>query len=316
MSSNFEIRRFFRPYQPSFSRNTMNAAYREIYPDEKLHDQIYCYWELSSLKSVETEFVYRVVADGCNDIFFQLDDPNESFVAGFYNRYTEFSIGKKFRYIGIRFMPGMFAPLFSVDAKYLINKTEKLEDVTKTVSLYIRDSFSSRNTFPEITTKLDSFFIRLFSKNSVILDSRFDYAFRRIIAHSGNLRIEKDLQNSLSSRQLRRYFELYIGDTGKTFSKVIRFQQLLNAGLSKQNIGTLFHDFGYYDQAHFIRDFTRMYGVTPGKAFDQVNNILSIKSEQYHLIYYRHKQCRIKFHEASQCPIFTIPIYILRLYFD
>jgi AraC-like DNA-binding protein len=278
MSSNFEIRQLFRPYQPSFSRNINNVAYREIYPDEKLYDQIYCYWELRSLKSIETEFVYRVVADGCNDIFFQLDDPDESFVAGFYNRYTEFSIGKEFRYIGIRFLPGMFAPLFYIDAKDLINRTEKLEDVTKTVSAYIRDYFSDKDTFSEIKTKLDSFFIGLFSKNSEILDSHFNYAIRRIITQSGNLRIEKDLQNSLSSRQLRRYFELYIGDSAKTFSKVIRFQQLLNAVLSKNNTCTLFHDFGYYDQAHFIRDFSRMYGVTPGKAFDWKNDLLSIKT--------------------------------------
>ncbi|HPA64678.1 MAG TPA: helix-turn-helix domain-containing protein [Spirochaetota bacterium] len=278
MSSTFEIRRFFRPYQPSFSRNIKDVAYREIYPDEKLYGQIYCYWELRSLKSIETEFVYRVVADGCNDIFFLLDDPNESFAAGFYNRYTEFSIGKEFRYIGIRFLPGMFAPLFSIDAKDLINRTEKLADVSKTVSAYIRDYFSDKDTFSEIKIKLDSFFIGLFSKNSVILDSHFDYAIRRIITQSGNLRIEKDLQNSLSSRQLRRYFELYIGDSVKTFSKVIRFQQLLNAGLSTNNISKLFHDFGYYDQAHFIRDFTRMYGVTPGKAFDGKNDLLSIKT--------------------------------------
>ena len=64
-------------------------------------------------------------------------------------------------------------------------------------------------------------------------------------------------------------FEYYIGDTAKTFSKVVRFQHVLNAKPSSDSLrkSKLFYDAGYYDQAHFIKEFRNFYGVTPSKAF-------------------------------------------------
>lgn len=81
--------------------------------------------------------------------------------------------------------------------------------------------------------------------------------------------IENDLNTGISSRQLRRLFDFYIGDTAKTFSKVVRFQNILRANPSSQSLrqNKLFFDVGYYDQAHFIKEFKNFYGVTPSKAF-------------------------------------------------
>jgi transcriptional regulator GlxA family with amidase domain len=81
--------------------------------------------------------------------------------------------------------------------------------------------------------------------------------------------VEKELDTGLSARQLRRLFDFYIGDTAKTFAKVVRFQNILNAKPSTQSLrqNKLFFDAGYYDQAHFIKEFKNFYGVTPSKAF-------------------------------------------------
>jgi AraC-like DNA-binding protein len=80
--------------------------------------------------------------------------------------------------------------------------------------------------------------------------------------------IQADLDIGLSPRQLRRYFEYYIGDTAKTFSQVVRFQHILNATPSTQSLkqNKIFFDLGYYDQAHFIKEFKKFYGVPPAKA--------------------------------------------------
>ena len=84
----------------------------------------------------------------------------------------------------------------------------------------------------------------------------------------GVLNIEKDLNTGISPRQLRRLFKYYIGDSAKTFAKVVRFQNILRAKPSKQSLqqNKLFYE-GYYDQAHFIKEFKNFYGVTPGVVY-------------------------------------------------
>jgi methylphosphotriester-DNA--protein-cysteine methyltransferase len=115
----------------------------------------------------------------------------------------------------------------------------------------------------------DDYFTALISKATFDDDPRFYKALAVILKNSGVLNIEKDLDTGISARQLRRLFEFYIGDSAKTFSKVVRFQNILRAKPSQQSLreNKLFYDNGYFDQAHFIKDFKNFYGVTPGKAF-------------------------------------------------
>jgi AraC-like DNA-binding protein len=90
-----------------------------------------------------------------------------------------------------------------------------------------------------------------------------------ILQSAGVLNVERDLDVGLSPRQLSRLFEYYTGDTVKSFSKIVRFQNYIRkqsaSGSPEQ--GQHYLDAGYYDQAHFIKEFKRLYGTTPFKAF-------------------------------------------------
>jgi len=265
----FNIRILYRPLQPTVKQTEQTVSYREILPDGRIENFIYCYWELKTNKILENEFVYRVVADGCIDIFFRLDDPGENFVMGFCRKYTEFLLSDYFHYIGIRFFPGIFPAIFKIDAKELSNRFERLELVVKETSAFINNSFSLRDSLEDIKIKLDDYFINNLIKSEITIDPRFQNALKIIFDNSGVLNVQTDLDTGLSPRQLRRYFDFYIGDTPKTFSKVVRFQNILKAKPSTQSLrqNKLFYDTGYFDQAHFIKEFKNFYGVTPGKVF-------------------------------------------------
>lgn len=269
MQSNFNIRQLYRPVQPTVKQAGESVSYREFLPDDRLSAIIYCYWELKTNQRLQDSFTYRVVADGCIDIFFQLENPSENFVMGFCKKYTEFPLDNSFHYIGIRFLPTMFPALFKVDAKELSNRFERLEIVIKEMSKFITDNFSDRDDFATIKIKLDTYFITLIENANTILDSRFQNALSIILKNFGVVNVQTDLDIGLSQRQLRRYFEFYVGDTAKTFSQVVRFQNILNAKPSTQSLrqSKIFFDMGYYDQAHFIKEFKNFYGVTPSKAF-------------------------------------------------
>ena len=269
MQNDFNIRRHYRPVQPTVKQAGQSVSYREVLPDDRLSNIIYCYWELKTNARLQDPFTYRVVADGCIDIFFQLDNPSENFVMGFCKKYTEFPLDNYFHYIGIRFLPTMFPALFKVDAKQLSNRFKRLEIVIIGTSKFITDNFSVKDDFAAIKSKLDNYFIGFIKNANTDLDSRFQNALKIILKNFGVVNVQSDLDIGLSQRQLRRYFEFYVGDTAKTFSQVVRFQNILNAKPSTQSLrqNKIFFDLGYYDQAHFIKEFKNFYGVTPTKAF-------------------------------------------------
>ncbi len=268
---NPEIRKLYQPSQPTVTQSGTDVQYREVIPHTALQNIIYCYWELKTLQPLSTDFIYRVVADGCIDILFELDKPKNNFVTGLSTSYIEFPLAPSFHYLGVRFLPTGFPLLFNIKASELTNRFEELETLAPRVSRFIASEFDEAMSLEEITPKLDQFFLKLQSGNGKEVDGRFYQAFQTILANYGNISIEKGLDTGISPRQLRRLFEFYVGDSAKTFSKIVRFQQLLYAKPSAERLRKekLFYDVGYYDQAHFIKEFKTLFGTTPSRAFNQ-----------------------------------------------
>lgn len=264
-----EIRHLYTPIQPSVRQSADQVTYQELVPHSSLQPYIYCYWQLKTTQALTAQFNYRVVADGCIDIFFELSNPTENFVMGFCKKYTEFALGNTFNYIGVRFLPTMFPQLFKVNAAALSNRFEHLHAVHPQTASFITTHFDESQQLACIAPVFDRYFIEWLHTTEIDNDPRLYNALSIILSKCGVLDIEKDLDTGISSRQLRRLFEYYIGDTAKTFSKVVRFQNILRAKPSAQSLrqNKLFFNNGYYDQAHFIKEFKNFYGVTPSKAF-------------------------------------------------
>ncbi len=62
------LRPYYHPMQSVIPAEEKEVTYTEFLPCEALHSFIYCYWELKSPPR-NTPFCYRVVADGCIDLF-------------------------------------------------------------------------------------------------------------------------------------------------------------------------------------------------------------------------------------------------------
>jgi hypothetical protein len=263
------IRGLYLPVQPTVKQSGERVTYHEFLPDTALQGIIYCYWQLRTSAPLDEPFLYRVVADGCIDIFFELNNPAENFVMGFCKKYTEFPLENSFDYVGVRFLPTMFPQLFKINAAELSNRFENLKVVVPGTAQFIAARFEAGLPAAEIKRRFDDYFLHFAAKTDFNHDARFYEALSIILQNSGVLNVEKDLDTGLSPRQLRRLFKYYIGDSAKTFSQVVRFQNILRAKPSQQSLreNKLFYDNGYYDQAHFIKEFKNLYGVTPGKAF-------------------------------------------------
>lgn len=265
------IRQLYTPIQPAARKIGGKVNYNEFLPNVKLQNFIYCYWQLESSQKLIDEYKYRVVSDGCIDVFFELENPQENYVMGFSKTFVEFPLEDKFIYIGIRFLPTIFTQIFKTNAEELSSRCENLHFVVPKLSRFIVENFHDKLAIEELVQILDCYFLQVVYQNTLMDDSRLYSALEIILKKKGMLHIEKDLDVGISSRQLRRLFEFYIGDSAKTFSKVVRFQNILNAKLSKQELKytNLLYDSGYFDQSHFIREFKGFYGETPSVVFNE-----------------------------------------------
>lgn len=263
------IKDYYKPIQPTVKSDNGEIVYQEIRPNIEIEKFVYCFWQLKTQKPLNQPFTYRVVSDGCIDIFFDHNQPNQNFVMGFCRKYTEFSIGNTFDYIGIRFLPCAFPILFGVDAKTLSNQSQGLKFVSHDLSNWISSEIKPLVSFENITIHLNEKLIDIAEKQNFQFDQRFFNSLNLIFQKNGFLDTEKDLNTGLSPRQLRRIFNFHIGTTAKSFSNVVRFQHILNAKPSKQSLKEkkLYFDVGFFDQAHFIKNFKTFYGVTPSVAF-------------------------------------------------
>lgn len=269
MNKKIDIRQFYTPIQPTVNQSADGVTYSEILPDSKLQNFIYCYWQLKTTKTLSEQFTYRVVADGCIDIIFELGNPQENAVMGFCKEFKEFPLYNSFHYIGVRFLPSMFPQLFKISAIELSNRVEDLQLIVPRLSQFIANSFSDKLNTQEIKRLFDSFFLKQVSQSKFDNDTRFYGAMEIVLNNFSAIDIEKDLQTGISPRQLRRLFAFYVGGTPKTFGNVVRFQNILKTNPSYENLqkNKTFFDAGYYDQSHFIKEFKKLYGITPSKAF-------------------------------------------------
>lgn len=269
MNISDQIRQLYHPIQPTIKQSEKNVTYQEIIPNQELQQFIYCYWQLKTKHPLTEQFNYRVVADGCIDIFFELNNPDNSFVMGFCKSYTEFPLENTFNYVGVRFLPTMFPQIFNINASELSNRYENLSTIAHETSLFISQKFNESQNLYQIKEQFDGYFYSKISEIIFKTDNRLYGALKIILQNYGVINIQHDLDIGISPRQLQRLFKYYIGDTPKTFSKVVQFQNILRAKPSNQSLkeNKLFYDVGYYDQAHFIKDFKNFYGVTPSIAF-------------------------------------------------
>ncbi len=264
-----KIRNLYAPIQPTVKKSGNQVSYQEFLPQTELLPFIYCYWELKTIAKLDNPFTYRVVTDGCIDIFFELHHPDNSYVMGFCKKYTEFPLESPFHYIGVRFLPTTFSQIFNIDASFLSNRFQPLSHVSPATSRFIGDYFDRDITSQQIPFIFDQYFLDAVDEKNFVLDSRLYSAIDVILKKCGIVNLATEINTGISERQLRRLFKYYIGDTPKSFSKVVQFQNILKTKPSSQSLrrSKLFYDFGYYDQAHFIKDFKNFYGVTPSRAF-------------------------------------------------
>lgn len=266
MADNYRMQGLFQPIQPAvFEDENSPMRYREYVPSAALKPHIYCYWALWTELETTAPFTYRIVSDGCVDLFINCRHFEDLNIAGTASSASTVLLEGKVSYFGIRFLPGGFYHLFKLPMKEIANKMVSAQEVCGNRLTVFESRFYAAQGLREKIAVTEAFLLRQVSIAEKTPDPRLRHVLEKIYQKGGQYRIETDLAHGISARQLRRIFDRHIGLGPKAFARVVRFQSALRAmrNIPQDKWGELSLDFGYYDQSHFIHDFRIFSGSPP-----------------------------------------------------
>ena len=266
--------------------------YQIYYPCEELKHFIQCYW---SLEATEQENIGKqvIVPDGHIEFVFHYGSLYKKFEGSMVAQFQPrcFLLGQLTRTLeifpsgdtgifAVRFFPGAAEPLLSLPVRSIENNEIDLEKIYgekgKEISLKITTSKEN----PERIRLIESFLLMLL-ENKREIDMELKYAIDAITKVNGNISVN-DVSDKVKvqRRQLERKFSKGVGFGPKKFIKMIRLQYALRLLLNNRfsNLADLTYKCGYFDQAHFIKDFKEFTGIPPTEFF---NNKASVYFKFY-----------------------------------
>ncbi|XLQ19644.1 MAG: DUF6597 domain-containing transcriptional factor [Candidatus Moraniibacteriota bacterium] len=237
----------------------------EFKPNSNLQKYIDAFW--FSRNTLGEVINWPVVPDGCSDIIFYLNNSkklegvNDTFVTGIMEEAQLIPIPSGMEFFGIRFKPGILFYLLGTDMSKLTNSMIELrklnEDIYKKLSI---DIFAENDEIVSIITPLLENIFEEHELNDDFLHALID------LTDNPNMMIDKlSSIYGLSSKNLERVFSKKMGLTPKKFARIMRFQKA-HKKISKEgleNLITVALSSGYFDQAHFNRDYKKLTGNNP-----------------------------------------------------
>lgn len=217
----------------------------------------------------------RVLPDACVEIFLNytnspvaiIDDQlyKRSIASFRMNQYVDVQMRKGSGCVAVCFYPGMAHRFFKYPMDVLANTTTPLNDLWGFAIEELEAQLAECSSPVLKVNILQQFLLQqlMSSKEDPVISQ----CIKQVRYSNGDLSVaELNNKVGLSQRQLSRKFQQIVGLSPKEYLRVNRFiyslQQLKeHANSSLTEVAYLS---GYYDQAHFIRDYKDFTGCTPG----------------------------------------------------
>ncbi|WP_018883719.1 AraC family transcriptional regulator [Paenibacillus massiliensis] len=241
----------------------------------------------------------RVLPDGCSDILLTYDPVREELDMSYCGNYTKPFVfheepatevstsnrGAGYTF-GVRFFPGGARVFHGISLDEFTDQRIPLEQCWPRSATELRElgermleTTSFRERARLMDTYLNSWISSTLLHGHMAEGDLMKNVLHRIFTSGGQTSIQElAAQETVSERQLHRYFKPWIGISPKRFSEVVRCQQVL-ASIQQGHIqdwAELAVAHGFFDQAHLIRHFRAWYGATPGVAAAEHKQKMSV----------------------------------------
>jgi len=237
-------------------------VYQEIQVPPKLSSLLLCFWKFTGPKAPAGQAVPHFITPDASASLVFFDNPFYNFrgtaLFGPTKYITETEVYRDSTTFGIRFRPGFTASLFQLSGDELrdqnLHPAPPLEgfDYEKILPLLDEDEA----VFSFFTQHLPQVLDRLQPERHPMVSQAIGIIFES----RGNVKIAELLNRiPLSERQLQKVFRREVGLSLKEFAATMRLRDaIIKLELENESYQDTVFNSGYYDQAHFIRDFSKV----------------------------------------------------------
>ena len=235
-------------------------------PHPVLSPWVQCYWVAKAPQLVQSALTENLYPDGGTTLVLDFADgpiPTMSFNAFFHVNRIQFS-GQVDK-LGIRFQPGGAFQLLGLEMPLVANLESNVDDLSLRDYKDLGERLALKVTSIGRIERLNDWFLR----KAVSINSRQSWVYNAFqLIKKSQLSIDDVMAHiPMSRRQLERKFQLEVGIAPASLKQL---QQVKNArSLISRNprasLAQVAVDAGFYDQAHFSRQFQKITGQTPGQ---------------------------------------------------
>lgn len=173
----------------------------------------------------------------------------------------------KGRTLGVWFLPHAFSIFCNLPLHDLNDRTVSLENVfSQWFIQFVGDNLAEGKT-EILIAGVNTYLIKKLSQHYFSHKEKIiAYAVERILKRDANLDNIVNVCN-ISRRHLEKIFLEKVGVSPKFLMRIVRFQQVVHelSDPTYNSLTCLGYEAGYYDQAHFIRDFRKLTGMLPSR---------------------------------------------------
>lgn len=191
----------------------------------------------------------------------------KNFISGQSTKSYQLQIKGKIGMIGIVFRPAAINTLFGLPMYEFSNMRMNLNDVLGKEIDQIQDTIAEAKTHQERIVILDNYLIIKILKSEKRPD-RTDYTANLIIEKKGIINVSELMDDLyVCRRQFERQFLQKVGISPKYYARIRRIGYLCSVMANQRwqidDWQDLIYQSGYYDQSHFIKEFTAFTGKSP-----------------------------------------------------
>lgn len=233
-------------------------------PAQDLSFFVECYWIVSWDLRGQEPYVQEVLPYPCIHLVFEEERSRVYGVkTGRFTRLLE----NKGRVFGIKFRPGGFYPFVKMPITRFTNTAVELEEIFGSDVWEVEEEILQHGDEVRMKEVVEKFLRKRLperDENVEEVNRVVDY----IVGHREVTMVE-DVVGSLglNKRRVQRLFSQYVGVSPKWAIGRYRIHEATErvAAGHEMDWTQLALDLGYFDQAHFIKDFKAMVGQTPGE---------------------------------------------------